>query len=302
MVNDRSAGPGMRRAQPGASGLGTARSPVAEIHVGQCRTVLSRASILRPQSQSRRDRQALGSAVDSTLSDHGSHGERAPTRRSARLQRTGPKGLFQYRSADTRAAMTAGSAAVSDLKESSVWGSWPDRRPWPGQETGGPLCAVRADLPGLCGGIGDACGPKSLGFHPGGLGPHLTSSGFPWRAFLRFPVCPPRFVPVARLRMVSLRPAFSGCTLRPSPGSGSPPGSLPPGDLHVSAAAGRCRRRWSRSARTKVTSSASAPSLGSPAIRPRCRRAAAGHERCRRRIAWYERPRAHDVTAPSRNR
>jgi len=28
--------------------------------------------------------------------------------------------------------MTAGSAAVSDLQESSVWGSWPDRRPWPG--------------------------------------------------------------------------------------------------------------------------------------------------------------------------
>ena len=169
------------------------------------------------------------------------------------------------------------------------------------QETGGPLCAVRADLPGLCGGIEDACGPKSPGSHPGGLGPHLTPSGFPWRAFLRFPVCPPRFVPGARLRMVSLRPAFSGCTLRPSPGSGSPPGSLPPGDPHVSAAAGRCRRRWSRSARTKVTSSASAPSLGSPAIRPRCRRAEAGHERCRRRIAWYERPRAHTVTASSRN-
>ena len=90
------------------------------------------------------------------------------------------------------------------------------------QETGEPLCAVRADLPGLCGGIGDACGPKSPGVHPGGLGPHLTSSGFPWRAFLRFPVCPPRFVPVVRLRMVSLRPAFSGFTLRPSPGSGSP--------------------------------------------------------------------------------
>jgi len=29
--------------------------------------------------------------------------------------------------------MTAGSAAVSNLQESSVWGSWPDRRPWPGR-------------------------------------------------------------------------------------------------------------------------------------------------------------------------
>jgi hypothetical protein len=158
--------------------------------------------------------------------------------------------------------MTAGSAAVSDLKESSVWGSWPDRRPWPGQEAGGPLCAVRADLSGLCGGIGDACGPKSPGFHPGGLGPHLTSSGFPWRAFLRFPVCPPRFVPVARLRMASLRLAFSGCTFGRRPVRVPlrfPSGFPSPGDLHVSAAAGRCRRRWSRSARTKVTSSASAP-------------------------------------------
>ena len=35
---------------------------------------------------------------------------------------------------DTRAAMTAGSAVGSDLKESSVWGPWPDRRPWPGRK------------------------------------------------------------------------------------------------------------------------------------------------------------------------
>jgi hypothetical protein len=51
--------------------------------------------------------------------------------------------------------------------------------------------------------------PQIPGFHPGGLGPHPTSSGFPWRAFLRFPVCPPRFIRVVRLRMVSLPPAFS---------------------------------------------------------------------------------------------
>ena len=44
--------------------------------------------------------------------------------------------------------------------------------------------------PGSGGGV-DACGPGSPGSRPGGLGPHLTSSGFPRRAFLRLPVCPP---------------------------------------------------------------------------------------------------------------
>jgi hypothetical protein len=73
--------------------------PVAETHVGQCRTLQSRASVLRPQSQSRRDRQALRSAVDSTLSDHGSHGERAHCRRSARRPQ---RSRYDLRRAQTR--------------------------------------------------------------------------------------------------------------------------------------------------------------------------------------------------------
>jgi hypothetical protein len=63
--------------------------------------------------------------------------------------------------------------------------------------------------------------PQIPGLSPGwsGASPYVLRA--PGRAFLRFPVCPPRFVPVVRLRMVSLRPAFSGCSLRPLPGSGS---------------------------------------------------------------------------------
>jgi len=72
---------------------------------------------------------------------------------------------------------------------------------------------------------------------------------------------------------------FARRSSSPSPAFGwlpfvrrSPVGFPSPGDLHVSAAAGRCRRRWSRPARTKVTSSASAPRLG----RPRSAHAAGG--------------------------
>ena len=99
--------------------------------------------------------------------------------------------------------------------------------------------------------------PQIPGFSPGGLGPHLTASGFPVRAFLRFPVCPPGALP--------LRAPSSGF---PSPGAlrfrpsavavrfGSPSVSLrvpfPLSNLHVSAAARRFCGRWSRAAGTKA--------------------------------------------------
>ncbi len=119
--------------------------------------------------------------------------------------------------------------------------------------------------------------PQFPGLSPGGLGPHLTSSGFPLQAFLRFPVCPPGpplrppssgFPSSGFLRFVP----FGRC-----PGSGPPPGSLPLSNLHVSAAVRRFRRRWSRAARTNVTSPARPPRLDR-AIRPPCGRAAAGHD------------------------
>ena len=83
---------------------------------------------------------------------------------------------------------------------------------------------------------------------------------------LRFPLAgfppvsrlPTRLFPFVRRLRVSPRPAFSGSVLRPSL-SGSaprrfPPGSLPLEHFHVSAAAGRICRRWSRAGATKVTS------------------------------------------------
>ena len=114
--------------------------------------------------------------------------------------------------------------------------------------------------------------PRIPGFSPGGLGPHLTSSGFPCGLSSGFPFAR-RVLPFARLLPVSLRPAFSGSSPRPLPGFrfpfGVPPVSLPLSNLHDSAAEGRFRRRWSRAARAKVTSPATTtPRLDLAVIRP----------------------------------
>jgi hypothetical protein len=106
----------------------------------------------------------------------------------------------------------------------------------------------------------------------GGLGPHLTSSGSP-AGFPPVSRLPAGFSPFARLPLVSLRPAFSGSSLRPLPRFrfpfGVPPGSLALSNLHDSAAEGRFRRRWSRAARAKVTSpAATTPRLDLAVIRP----------------------------------
>jgi hypothetical protein len=109
--------------------------------------------------------------------------------------------------------------------------------------------------------------PQIPGLSPGGSGPHLTSSGFPLRAFLRFPVCPPGPSPSSAFLWFPFVRRSPVCSLRPLPGFrfpfGFPPGCLPLSNLHVSAAAGRFRRRWSRAAGTKVTSSAATTSPGS---------------------------------------
>ncbi len=102
--------------------------------------------------------------------------------------------------------------------------------------------------------------PQIPGLSPGGLGPHLTSSGFPLRAFLRFPVCPPGSSPSPAFLWLPFVRRSPVRSLRPLPGSGSPSVSLrvpfPLSNLHLSAAARRFRRRWSRAAGTNVTSSA----------------------------------------------
>jgi hypothetical protein len=102
------------------------------------------------------------------------------------------------------------------------------------------------------------------GLSPRGSGPHLTSSGFPCGPSSGFPfarrVLPPRppspgFPSSGVLRLVP----FGRC---PVPVSLRVP--FPWSNLHVSATAGRFRRRWSRTAAgTKGTSSAATTSLGS---------------------------------------
>jgi deazaflavin-dependent oxidoreductase (nitroreductase family) len=96
------------------------------------------------------------------------------------------------------------------------------------QEAAGRLCAVRADLPGLRQRHHRCVRPRIPGFSPGGLGPHLTSSGSPRGLSSGFPF--------AR-RVLPRRPPSSGFpssgVLRfvpfgRRPGSGSPFG-VPPG-------------------------------------------------------------------------
>ena len=112
--------------------------------------------------------------------------------------------------------------------------------------------------------MGAAPNPRAL-TRRSGASSHVLR--FPLRAFLRFPGCPPAPSPSSaflRFPFVRRSPVRS---LRPLPGSGSPSVSLrvpfPLSNLHVSAAAGRFRRRRSQAAGTKVTSSAATASPGS---------------------------------------
>ena len=128
------------------------------------------------------------------------------------------------------------------------------------QEAGG-ACAVRPGMPGAS----QMRAAPDPGLSPGWSRPHLTSSGIPRRAFLRFPVCPPGSPPSPAFGWFPAVQRSPVRSLRPLPGSGSPSVSLripfPLSNSHVSAAAGRFRRRWPRAAGTTVTSPAAAPRL-----------------------------------------
>jgi hypothetical protein len=148
------------------------------------------------------------------------------------------------------------------------------------------LCAARADPQDSASGIIDACGPKSPDSHRVVWG-LTTRPPVPLRAFLRLPVCPPGSFPSSAFLWFPFARRSPVCSLRPSlPGSGSPSVSLrvpfPLSDLHVSAAGGRFRRRWSREAGTKVTTCAAA--LGAFA------RVGSAHRRIRTWICRTVRP------------
>ena len=115
------------------------------------------------------------------------------------------------------------------------------------QEAAGRLCAVRADLPGLRHRHRRCVRPRIPGFSPGGLGPHLTSSGSPRGLSSSFPFAR-RVLPVARLPLVSVVRRSPVRPLRPSPRFRFPLSvslrvPLPLGNLHDSAA-GRFSRRY----------------------------------------------------------
>ena len=110
----------------------------------------------------------------------------------------------------------------------------------------------------------NACGPKSPDSHRVVWG-LITRPPVSLRAFLRFPGCPPGSSPSSAflwLPFVQRSPVvpFGRCPV-PVP-FGSPQVPFPLSNLHVSAAAARFRRRWSRAAGTKVISSAATTALG----------------------------------------
>jgi len=147
-----------------------------------------------------------------------------------------------------------------------------ERRPLPARKLADGYAQFAQTCRASASGIVDACGPGSPDSHRVVWG--LTS---------RPPVLPPGFPPVSRLPAgFSPSPAFLWFPfvrrspvrpLRPLPRFrfpfGVPPGSLPLSNVHDSAAEGRFRRRWSRSARSKVTSpAATTPRLDLAVIRP----------------------------------
>ena len=166
------------------------------------------------------------------------------------------------RSADRRGSRSTALRGAQRLRHAT------NRRPLPARK----LADGHAQFAQTCRAPGQrhrrCVRPRIPGLSPGwsGASPHVLR--FPLRAFLRFPVCPPGSPPSPAfpwfpfVRRSPVRP------LRPLPGFrfpfGVPPGSLPLSNLHDSAAEGRCRRRWSRAARAKVTSPATTPRWISP--------------------------------------
>jgi hypothetical protein len=177
------------------------------------------------------------------------------------------------------APMTAKPTAVCDLEESTGCGVRPTAVAR--QKAGGRLCAVHADLPGLCWRPRRCVRPQIPGFSPGGLGPYIASSGSPGGLSSGFPF--------AR-RVRPLRPPSSGFpssgVLRLFPSArarfrfpfGFPLGvPVPVSNLYGSVAAGRLDRHWSWAAGPRSPVPLPPPRLGR-VTRPHSRWAAAVHD------------------------
>jgi len=170
---------------------------------------------------------------------------------------------------DTRAAMTAEPTAVCDQQTAQDagrrsrgvqrLGRATDRRPLPARKLVDDYAQFAQTCQDCASGIVDACGPGSPDSHRVVWGLTSRPPVSP-RAFLRFPVCPPGSSPSSAVLWFPFARRSPVRSLRPLPGSGSPSVSLrvpfPLSNLHLSAAARRFRRRWSRAAGTNVTSSA----------------------------------------------
>ena len=176
----------------------------------------------------------------------------APNMLALVVWRTQRRGQEPAEPPQVRGISVGFSASTTGTPSSSARGSGP-RPPRPGPAEAGclvyPRTCVRPQIPGLS---------------PGGLGPHLTSSGLPFRLSSGFPSSALRFFPFVRLPLVSLRPASSGSfpsavTVRFRSPSVSLRVPFPLSNPDASTPAGRFRGRWSRAARTEVTSSGTAP-------------------------------------------
>ena len=107
------------------------------------------------------------------------------------------------RSADRRGSRSTALRGAQRLRHAT------NRRPLPARK----LADGHAQFAQTCRAPGQrhrrCVRPRIPGFSPGGLGPHLTSSGSP-AGFPPVSRLPAGFSPFARLPLVSLRPAFSG--------------------------------------------------------------------------------------------
>ena len=285
----------MSSARPAARGS----SPASLTIHGACATSLSRCPAATGwhsangshsfayagRSRERTDRtdHPFGRATEEQQRDVHSHAERGYASSRDRRVNCG------LRSADRRGRRAGASG------ECSVWGAQLTRRPLPAGKLLDDDAQFAQTRQGLCQRCRRRVRPQIPGLSPGGLGPHLTSSGFPCGLSSGFPV--------AR-RVLPLRPPFSGFpssgVLRFVPFGRCPvpvPPRFPSGFPFPWAMFTLALPRGGSAGVGPRRQGPRSPALPRPprldrAIRPHCQMGS-GYARwvgCRHRIACYERP------------